>query len=135
MEKGIEYSISGVLLPDELGELLDAVFATNFTHSEHLAIIHGSTAYVTARHGVDLVGFGRLLSDGATIAYINYMAVTPKFQNQGIGQHILKLLVEAAGTLHSIFLYTNTADALYLRNGFRLSEKRLYVMHDPATGT
>ena len=134
MEKEIEYTISGELLPGELGELLNSVFSSNFTPSELYSIIHGSTDYVTARHGADLVGFGRLLSDGATIAYINYMAVTPRFQNQGIGQQILKLLVKAAGTLHSIFLYTNTADSLYLRNGFQLSEKRLYVMHNPATG-
>ena len=134
MEKNIDYAISGALLPGELGELLDAVFSTNFTTSEHSAIIHQSTAYVTARHGADLVGFGRILSDGATIAYINYMAVTPKFQNQGIGKHILELLVEAAGAVHSIFLYTNTADPLYLRNGFQLSEKRLYVMHNPTGG-
>ena len=132
MEKVIEYSISGVLLPGELGELLDSVFSSNFSTSELSSIIHGSTDFVTARHGLDLVGFGRLLSDGGTMAYINYMAVAPEYQRQGIGQQILKLLVEAAGSLHSIFLYTNTADSLYLRNGFQLSEKRLYVMHNPA---
>ena len=132
MEKEIDYEISGALLPGELGKLLDSVFSTNFTPSELSSIIHGSSDYVTARHGAELVGFGRLLSDGATIAYINYMAVTPKFQNQGIGQQVLKLLVEAAGAVHSIFLYTNTADSLYLRNGFHPSEKRLYVMHNPA---
>ena len=132
MEKEIEYSISGALLPGELGELLKAVFSDNFTTEELSSIIQGSSDYVTARHGADLVGFGRLLSDGATMAYINFMAVSPQYQRQGIGQQVLKLLVEAAGAVHSIFLYTNTADSLYLRNGFQPSEKRLYVMHNPA---
>ena len=132
MEKEIDYAISGTLQPDELGGLLGTVFSDNFTTEELSSIIHGSTDYVTARHGAELVGFGRLLSDGATMAYINFMAVNPQYQRQGIGQQVLKLLVEAAGTVNSIFLYTNTADSLYLRNGFQPSEKRLYVMHNPA---
>ena len=131
MEKVIDYVISGALLPGELGKLLDSVFSTNFTPNELSSIIQGSSDYVTARHDSELVGFGRLLSDGGTMAYINYMAVSPQYQRQGIGQQVLKLLVEAAGAVHSIFLYTNTADSLYLRNGFQPSEKRLYVMHNP----
>ena len=132
MKHKIHYSISGELLPGELGDLLNRVFATIYTPRELSSIIAGSTAYVTARHSGVLVGFGRILSDGASMAYINYMAVTPKYQRQGMGQYILKLLVEAAGEVNSIFLYTNTADSLYLRNGFQPSEKRLYVMHAPA---
>ena len=133
MKHKIDYSISGELLPGELGELLSTVFDTIFTPRELSRIIAGSTAYVTARHSGVLAGFGRILSDGASMAYINYMAVSPKYQRQGMGQHILKLLVEAAGEVNSIFLYTNTADSLYLRNGFQPSEKRLYVMHNPVT--
>ena len=132
MKHKIDYSISGELLPGELGELLSTVFDTIFTTRELSRIIAGSTAYVTARHSGILVGFGRILSDGATMAYINYMAVNQKYQRQGIGQHILKLLVDVAGDINSIFLYTNTADSLYLRNGFQPSEKRLYVLRTPA---
>ena len=132
MKHKIHYSISEELHPGELGNLLNTVFATVFTLRELSSIIAGSTAYVTARHSGVFVGFGRILSDGATIAYINFMAVNPKYQRQGIGQHILKLLVEVAGDVNSIFLYTNTADSLYLRNGFQPSEKRLYVLHTPA---
>jgi N-acetylglutamate synthase-like GNAT family acetyltransferase len=132
MKHKIDYSISGELQPDELGNLLNSVFSEIYTHSELTSIITGSKVCITARHAGVLVGFGRLLSDGATMAYINFMAVDAKYQRQGIGQHILKLLIEAAGEVNSIFLYTNTADSLYLRNGFQPSEKRLYVMHKPA---
>ena len=69
----------------------------------------------------------RVISDGAATAYINDMAVHPRYQRQGIGQRILELLMHAVGDVSSIYLYTNTADSLYLRNGFQLSEKRLYV--------
>ena len=132
MRHKIDYSISGELLPDELGELLNMAFETQYTPRELSRIIVGSTAYVTARHSGVLVGFGRILSDGATIAYINYMAVNGKYQRKGIGQHILKLLVDVAGEVNSIFLYTNTADSLYVRFGFQSSEKRLYVFRPPA---
>ena len=128
MKYKIHYSISGELLPGELGELLTEAFAITITPDKLSKIIARSTAYVTARHSGVLVGFGRILSDDATIAYINYMAVNQNYQRQGIGQHILKLLVDAAGDVNSIYLYTNTADSLYRNNGFQLSEKRLYVL-------
>jgi N-acetylglutamate synthase-like GNAT family acetyltransferase len=56
------------------------------------------------------------------------MAVDPKYQRQGIGQMILEKLVESAGEVNSIYLYTNTADSFYIRNGFQPSEKRLYIL-------
>ena len=127
MKSEIHFSISGELLPDELGELLDLAFAIPYTPKELAQLIAGSTAYVTARHSGNLVGFGRILSDGATIAYINDMSVHPQYQKQGIGQRILELLMHAVGDVDEIYLYTNTADSLYLRNGFQPSEKRLYV--------
>jgi ribosomal protein S18 acetylase RimI-like enzyme len=130
MKSEISFSISGKLLPDELGELLDLVdlpLATSYTPTELAQLIVGSTVYITARYSGNLVGFGRMLSDGAAIAYINDMAVHPQYQRQGIGQRILELLMEAVGDVSSIYLYTNTADSLYMRNGFQPSEKRLYV--------
>ena len=93
-------------------------------------IISGSTAYVTARDSGKLVGYGRIITDGATLAYINNMAVNPNYQRQGIGQTILETLIKIAKKVTSIYLYTNTADALYIRNGFQLSEKRLYVLRN-----
>ena len=35
--------------------------------------------------------------------------------------------MHAVGDVSSTYLYTNTADSLYMRNGFQPSEKRLYV--------
>lgn len=130
MKSEIDFSVSGELLPDELGELLDLVdlpSAISRTPRELARLIAGSTAYVTARHSGNLVGFGRVLSDGAVIAYINDMSVHPKYQRQGIGQRILELLMRAVGDVSSIYLYTNTADSLYMNHGFQPSEKRLYV--------
>ena len=127
MRSEILYSIGGSLQPEELGKLLLAAADSCYSASELEAVIAKSTAYVTARDSGKLVGFGRLLSDGAVIAYINNMAVSPQYQGQGIGRAILERLIETAGNVKSIFLYSDTADQFYLNNGFELSEKRLYV--------
>lgn len=127
MHNQIQYSVYGSLQPEELGKLLRSAANSSYSASELESIISKSTAYVTARDSGNLVGFGRLLSDGAVVAYINNMAVSPEYQKQGIGKAILDRLIEAAGNVKSIFLYSDTADLFYLNNGFQLSEKRLYV--------
>lgn len=127
MHSEIEYSVGGKLQPQELGELLLTAAGSRYSASELEAIIAKSTAYVAARDAGQLVGFGRLLSDGAVIAYINNMAVSPQYQRQGIGKAILERLVETAANVKSIFLYSDTADQFYLNHGFERSEKRLYV--------
>lgn len=127
MNPTIEYAVSGDLHSAELGDLLNSASRSVYSQRELTQIISGSTAYVTARDAGKLVGFGRMLSDGAVLAYINNMAVSPTHQGQGIGQTVLNALVDAAGDVKSIYLYTDTADALYLRNDFQRSEKRLYV--------
>lgn len=128
MNKRIHYSIGGDLDADELDRLLNAASQSSYSARELARIVAGSTAYVTARDCGELVGFGRLLSDGAVSAYINNLAVSPDHQRQGIGQALLNALIEAAGDVKSIILYSNTADSFYVRRGFALSEKRLYVL-------
>ena len=127
MHSEILYSIGGSLQPEELGKLLLAAADSRYSASDLEAIIAKSTAYVTARNSGKLVGFGRLLSDGAVISYINNMAVSPQYQGQGIGKAILERLIETARNVKSIFLYSDTADQFYLDHGFERSEKRLYV--------
>jgi N-acetylglutamate synthase-like GNAT family acetyltransferase len=127
VHREIDYSVGGKLQPQELGELLLAAAGSRYSPSELDAIIAKSTTYVTARDSGKLVGFGRLLSDGVVIAYINNMAVSPEYQQRGIGKAILDRLVETAGNVKSIFLYSDTADQFYVNNGFERSEKRLYV--------
>jgi ribosomal protein S18 acetylase RimI-like enzyme len=128
MNPDIQFTESGQLQPEELGDLLGAVGMGPYSADMLERVIAGSTRYVTARDGGKLVGFGRVLSDLATLAYINNMAVRPEYQRQGIGQRILELLLQRVEQVRSVYLYTDTADALYLRNGFRPSEKRLYIL-------
>jgi len=49
---------------------------------------------VSAFDGDELVGFGRVVSDGILHAMIYEMIVLPEYQGQGIGKKILHLLVQ-----------------------------------------
>lgn len=127
MTDSIRYTLNGPFRPEEIEALFGSAGFDVHPQSRIVGAVSGSTAYVTATDGDRLIGFGRLLSDHHSIAYINYMAVDPGYRNRGVGRRILRKLVEASGDVDRIFLYTNTADAFYLRDGFTPSEKRLYV--------
>ena len=128
MTDSIRYEVNGPFQPEALQSLFrTAGFIPIEPLSRLVGTIQGSTAYVTATDNDKLVGFGRILTDYHSIAYINYMVVDPAYRRKGIGGSILRKLVEAAGDVERIFLYTDTADAFYVENGFSQSEKRLYL--------
>jgi ribosomal protein S18 acetylase RimI-like enzyme len=129
MTRPIRYTLNGHYQPEEIRSLFQAVGFTIRPLSQLAGAISGSTAYITARDGDKLIGFGRLMTDDHDLAYINYMAVDPDYQRKGIGRSILHKLVEASGGAERVLLYTNTADAFYGRYGFIPSEKRLYVYY------
>lgn len=134
MNNDIQYSICGDLQPEELGKLLLTAANSQYSTRELESLIANSTTYITARDLGALVGFGRTLSDGAIVAYINNMAVSPDYQQRGIGKAILDRLLETLVTVKSVFLYSNTADVFYRHNGFQLSEKRLYMRRSTGLG-
>jgi GNAT superfamily N-acetyltransferase len=73
---------------------------------------------VTAYDGDQLVGVGRVVSDGVLYAMICDMIVRPSHQNRGIGSTILRRLVErckAAG-LRDIQLFSAKGKAPFYRN-------------------
>jgi N-acetylglutamate synthase-like GNAT family acetyltransferase len=134
MTDPIRYAVNGPFRPEEIQALfLSTELIKIHPLSRLTGAITGSDAYVTARSGDTLIGFGRLLTDYHSIAYINYMVVDPTYQRRGVGQAILKKLVEAAGDVERVFLYTDTADTFYMRHGFTPSEKRLYLYRKKGT--
>ena len=134
MTNSIQYTLNGPFRPEEIQALFGSAGFDVQPLSRILGAISGSTAYITATDGDKLIGFGRLLTDYHSLAYINYMAVDPGYRRKGIGQSILRKLVEASGDVDRVFLYTNTADAFYVHNGFESSEKRLYLYRKQKSG-
>lgn len=87
-------SVGVIPSDDELRELYDAVGWSNYTRAPHVLRrgLQGSSRVVTARDNETLVGLARIVSDGATIAYLQDVLVHPQAQRSGLGRK----LVEAA---------------------------------------
>jgi GNAT superfamily N-acetyltransferase len=81
---------------EELIELYDAVGWTTYTIDPDLlvAALAGSTRVVTARYGEDLLGLARVISDGATIAYLQDVLVRPELQREGVGRQLVQAALE-----------------------------------------
>lgn len=83
--------------------------------------LSGSWASVAVHAGGQLVGFGRVISDGCLHAYVNEMIVHPEWQGRGIGQALLHRLLArcAAAGIRDIQLFAARGKrAFYERQGF-----------------
>src|SRR5690606_27000051 len=81
---------------EELVELYDAVGWTSYTTDPDVlvAAVEGSTRVVTARYGEDLLGLARVVSDGASIAYLQDVLVRPELQREGVGRQLVQAAME-----------------------------------------
>jgi GNAT superfamily N-acetyltransferase len=82
--------------------------------------------------GGEQVGFARVITDGATHAWICDVMVHPEFRGKGIGQAMMKACLdhdEVRG-LRLVTLGTKDAHALYEKFGFT-SETRLMALRRP----
>jgi len=115
-----------VPLPDEFWRL----FATTGWNDEYhlsaeelFAAISNSWHVISAYNNDDqLVGFGRVVSDGVLHAMIYDLIVDPQHQGNGIGAEILRQLVEAckAANIRDIQLFSARGKReFYEKRGFR----------------
>jgi len=63
------------------------------SYQEANKAIQGSYTTISVYKKLQLIGFGRVLSDGVVYASIYDVIVKPEFQNQGIGFKIVKRLI------------------------------------------
>ena len=74
----------------------------------------------------DALAVGRLQFNSADVAQIRYMAVTNKFQGQGLGSQIISALEEIAreeGTRLLILQARGNALQFYINHGYEIIEK------------
>ena len=84
-------------------------------------VFDGTWCWITAYQDEDIVGVGRLLSDGVLYALICDIIVTPDHQNKGIGSAILKELVKKCqkADIKRIWLFAAPGKVgFYKKNGF-----------------
>lgn len=83
--------------------------------------LKNSWYFVSVYAGDQLVGCGRIISDGHLHAFITEMIVLPEYQMKGIGKEILKRLVDKAlecGIRDIQLFCAKGKEGFYLNNGF-----------------
>jgi ribosomal protein S18 acetylase RimI-like enzyme len=95
-------------------------------------LIAGSHCFVIATGGGSIVGMGRAISDGISDAYIQDLTVRHDCRNRGIGEMILKALLErlhADGIPWIGLIAEPGSKNLYCQAGFReMSESTPMLM-------
>lgn len=84
--------------------------------------INDSLKVITAWNNDKLVGLIRMVGDNYTIIYIQDILVLQKYQGQGIGSKLLRLVLEKYKSIRQIVLMTdNTKNTVnfYRKNGMR----------------
>jgi len=82
--------------------------------------------------GPRLVGAGRALADGLDCAYIADVAVHPDEQGAGLGQALIRQLVDAASGHRKVILYARPGtEGFYRRLGFLSMNTAMAIWSDP----
>lgn len=84
--------------------------------------ISSSWYVLSAYDNDDLIGFGRVVSDGVLYALICDLIVKPSYQGQGIGSHLLKKLIQKCHLekIRVIWLFSARGKrSFYEKFGFR----------------
>lgn len=114
-------TLSPVDVPDAV-DLLENQYWTEGVSREVLANAQlGASAWLGARNAQGrLVATARANSDGARHAYIADVAITPEYRGRGLGQAVLKLLLDHPAVRGAGFVRLATRDAqpFYQRFGF-----------------
>jgi GNAT superfamily N-acetyltransferase len=94
--------------------------------------VEGSARVIGLYRGAELVGFARVVSDGATLAYLADLFVLEPYRGRGLGLELAREAVE--GGLHRHvrwLLHTADASGLYRKLGFE-SDKAPYPLMERA---
>ena len=128
MEKefnGYEISDSKSLLnPDAVHELLrDAYWCKGIPQKTIQAAIETSLCFGVYQ-GKTQVGFARVITDGATFAWICDVIIDPKHRGKGLSKELMKFVMSHPKLigLRRICLATKDAHKLYEQFGFKVTE-------------
>ncbi|MBP7237144.1 MAG: GNAT family N-acetyltransferase [Petrotogaceae bacterium] len=109
----------------EIEELLilynDAEWFTYTNNSIRLKnAVENSLKVLTAWDTDELIGLIRVVGDGQTIIYIQDILILKKYQKQGIGSTLLKMILERYKSVRQVVLMTDNTEKtinFYKKNG------------------
>ena len=89
----------------ELMELFaQASWARDRQEHEIEVLLKNTDLCVSVRKGNRLVGFGRALSDDVSRAHIDDIIVDESSRNEGVGTHVMQVLMEKLSHIEEVFL-------------------------------
>jgi ribosomal protein S18 acetylase RimI-like enzyme len=120
----LAYALGADLSQAELVALYASVGWTAYTKdaAKLEAALAGSSTVVTAREDGALVGLVRVVSDGASVCYLQDILVHPDHQRSGIGRQLVTMALEPYGHVRQKVLLTDddaAQKAFYESLGFQ----------------
>lgn len=114
------YSSSAPVRPEDLQTLFQQTdWAANRTLDQIEHMLTGTYAYVGVWLEAKLIGFGRAVSDGVFRAFIEDVIVDSTWRGQGIGDRIMRHLLEQLNAVEEIVLCCHDdLVSFYARYGF-----------------
>jgi GNAT superfamily N-acetyltransferase len=99
----------------------------------HLAALRASYRCVVAIDDADgcVAGFVTMLSDGVLTAFIPWLEVLPRYQDQGIGSELMRRILEGTERFYSVDLVCDDALVPYYAR-FGMSGASSAVLRRPA---
>jgi len=95
-------------------------------------LVRESTRVIGAYHGGEQVGFARVMSDDANMAWLGDVFVLAEHQGRGLGTELVREAVEHPAQRNvTWFLNTRDAHSLYAKFGFELPNERTMVRLRP----
>lgn len=86
--------------------------------------IEGSLKVWTLWDGDILVGLARVVGDGHTIIYLQDLLILKRYQGQGLGSKVLKVILDEYKDIRQFILLTDQAQEninFYKKNGLKLA--------------
>ena len=119
----IEYKSISNPNKEETLKLYTSVGWTNYTKNIDILLkgIQYSLCTIGAFEGERLIGLVRVVGDGHTIIYIQDLLVHPVYQQNGVGQELIKIILTRYDSVRQKVLLTDTnkrLDKFYQKTGF-----------------
>ncbi|BBD06772.1 GCN5-related N-acetyltransferase [Desulfovibrio ferrophilus] len=85
-----------------------------------------------AYHGETLIGLGRAISDGVYQAAIYDLCILPEYQGQGLGNGMMKAILDKLDVEHVILYSVPGKEAFYEKLGFSRMLTAMSCHRDPS---
>lgn len=105
----VTYKLNQAISHEALLKLYDSVgwYAYTIGVEDLTQLLTGARHYVSAWDDDRLVGLIRVVGDGVYIAYIQNILVHPDYQRQGVGQALMRKMLEELHYAKQIILTTD----------------------------